>query len=190
VNVEELIAEWGYLAVFLAACMEGETVMLLAGIASGAGLLWWPLATLCGATGTFLGSQAWYVMGRVAGPRVIEMRPGMRDSVEKVQGELERRGVWLFVFYRFLYGLRAVTPFALGVSGVPPWKYVPIDAVCWLVWLSAVSGLGWWLGEPALAVFEQIAGAGSSILTVAFGLLALAYLGSRWRRSRDQPLES
>ena len=79
-HLEQLIADWGYLAVFFAAFLEGEVALLMTGILSGAGLLWWPLATVCGASGTICGTQIWYGVGRIAGDRVLASRPEMQRA--------------------------------------------------------------------------------------------------------------
>ena len=180
-HLEQLIADWGYLAVFFAAFLEGEVALLMTGILSGAGLLWWPLATVCGASGTICGTQIWYGVGRIAGDRVLASRPEMQERVLHVQEQFHQRGLWLMIFYRFAYGLRAITPFALGAARVSPWKYMPFDAICWFVWLACVSGLGWWLGKPALALFESVVGTGGPVVAMVLVvvLVGAVFMGRR-----------
>lgn len=177
----EFIETWGYLAVFVGACLEGETVLLLAGIASGAGLLYWPVATLTGWLGTFSASQAWYLAGRFSGPRFLATRPRLAAGVATAQHQLELRGRGLFVAYRFLYGLRTVTPFAIGAAGVPPAQFMVVDAVSWLLWLGAISGLGWAVGEAAIPWLETVF-ASQKWLLAAIVVVVVARLA--WRRAR------
>ena len=62
----------------------------------------------------------------------------------------------MFVFYRFLYGLRTATPFAIGLSGASTARFLIIDGLSWLVWLGFLGSLGYIFGETALAWLETI----------------------------------
>jgi len=56
----------------------------------------------------------------------------------------ERYQTLLILGFRFLYGLRTITPFALGRSGVPPGYFFLLNGLSALVWSAAV-GIGGYL---------------------------------------------
>ena len=58
----------------------------------------------------------------------------------------------LILGFRFLYGLRTVAPFVIGMSSVPTVKFVFLNAVGAIVWDIAVGAGGYFFGE-ALEVF-------------------------------------
>ena len=155
-NFEELLESYGVWAVLIGSCFEGEMVNTLAGIGARAGYLPWPWVILLGWSGTFLATQAWFLAGKYAGEAVLKRRPQYQPKVDKATTLLHRRGIWVFVFYRFLYGLRTITPFAIGMTGVSTIKFMVIDGLCWLLWLGALATLGYAIGETALHYIEII----------------------------------
>ena len=181
-DIDTLIQDYGYAAVFFASMMEGEMVQLSGGIAVRAGLLQWPWVVLVGALGTFLATQVWFLGGKYASDRVLKARPTLAPRVERARALLDRYGILLFVFYRFLYGLRTVVPLAIGMSGVSTARFMVIDALSWLVWFTAMSVLGYLLGEQAIAAFQW---ASSSPYTL-LGMLSVLALGGLvlWARGR------
>ncbi len=155
-DFEELIETYGVWAVLFGGCFEGELVNTLAGIGAGAGLLPWPWVILAGWTGTFCATQAWFFAGKYAGSWVLERRPQYQEKVDRSKALMEKWGIGVLVFYRFLYGLRTITPFAIGMSGVSTLRFMAIDGFCWLVWLGGLATLGYMLGDTALAYLEIV----------------------------------
>ena len=58
----------------------------------------------------------------------------------------------MILSFRFLYGLRTVAPFVIGMSPVPAKKFVLLNAAGAVVW-AVVVGLGGYLFGHALEVF-------------------------------------
>jgi membrane protein DedA with SNARE-associated domain len=54
--------------------------------------------------------------------------------VAKAERLLNRFRTLLILIFRFLYGLRAVTPFVIGMSTVPTRTFVLLNAIGALVW--------------------------------------------------------
>jgi membrane protein DedA with SNARE-associated domain len=51
------------------------------------------------------------------------------------------------VGFRFIYGLRNAVPFAAGMSGVSPRRFVPLNAIGAAIWAPAISLLGYAFGQ-------------------------------------------
>jgi membrane protein DedA with SNARE-associated domain len=183
-DVEALIQEHGYLAIFFASMMEGEMVQVSGGIAARAGLLQWHWAVLIGALGTFLATQPWFFAGRYASDRLLRYKPGLEPRVEQARALLERHGVLLFVFYRFMYGLRTVVPLALGMSGVSPVRFMVVDALSWLLWFSVVASLGFYMGDRAMQGLQWVLANPAVLPVVLVAILFVGWLTSRVRASR------
>jgi membrane protein DedA with SNARE-associated domain len=58
----------------------------------------------------------------------------------------------MILSFRFLYGLRTVTPFVIGMSPVSAKKFIVLNAVGALVWAVAF-GSGGYLSGHALEIF-------------------------------------
>ena len=60
---------YGLAAVLLGSAVEGDFTLILAGVCAHLGYFPFPLAVAAGALGSFVGDLAWYVLGRLRGPR-------------------------------------------------------------------------------------------------------------------------
>jgi membrane protein DedA with SNARE-associated domain len=182
--MQEWIESYGVWAVLIGGCFEGELVNLLGGIGARAGVLPWPWVILAGWFGTFAATQVWFLAGKYAGDWVLERRPHYQAKVERAKGVMDRHGIWVFVFYRFLYGLRTITPFAIGMSGVSTAKFMIIDGAVWLVWLGALSTMGYLMGDVALGYLDVIYAYQKWFVGVFVLLVAGIWLFRRFRAKR------
>ena len=69
---------------------------------------------------------------------------------------LERFGTPLILGFRFLYGLRTVTPFVIGTSTVPAAKFIFLNAAGALVWAIAVGTGGYLFGNALEIVIGNV----------------------------------
>lgn len=150
---EALIARFGYAAVVGGAFLEGETVVIAAGAMANRGLLWVPLVMLCAFVGSLANDQLWYFLGRRFGRAFIAKRPKLAARADRVEAFMVRWGALYVVAFRFLYGLRTVTPVLLGASGYPVARFVALNATGAALWATSYTLLGWGVGSGAKALF-------------------------------------
>jgi membrane protein DedA with SNARE-associated domain len=156
-DLAQLVQTWGYPAVFLGTLLEGETVLLLAGLAAHAGYLdlQWVIATAW--VGAVTGEQIWFLAGRRYGKRLLARFPRQRQRARRVRALLKRYHQPVILSLRFLYGLRTIGPIALGMSRVPWARFTALDFAAAVVWAVAVASAGYafgqvvelWLGDLA-----------------------------------------
>lgn len=182
--MEHLVSEYGYLAVLLGTFLEGETIVVLGGLAAHQKLLRTEYVMLAAFIGSFLGDQAMYVAGRRWGPNLLARIPGWRPRVERALAILSRHQVAFILGFRFLYGLRTVSAFAIGMSDVRPMRFFLLNLISAAIWAFAITALGYVAGEAvriALGRLEQHR-------WIAFGVViaggALVWLWSHWRQRR------
>ena len=75
--LEDLIADLGYIAVFIGTFFEGETVLALGGVAAAHGYLSLPMVIGIAIIGGFLGDQTCFFIGRRYGTRILAHFPGL-----------------------------------------------------------------------------------------------------------------
>ena len=143
----QLLAEYGYLAVFAGSLLEGETILLLAGFAAHQGYLSLPLVMGVAWLGGTLGDQIFFRVGRRWGLVLLRRRPAMRRGVRRVRSLLRRHHAWVIVSVRFMYGLRIVGPIAIGMSDVPPRRFLLFNALGAVLWALLVPSVGYAFGE-------------------------------------------
>jgi len=146
-SLEELVANYGYLAILIITFIEGETIVILAGVAAHLGYLDinWVIATAI--VGTMCGDQLWFYVGRRWGPKIIARRLSWQEGAEKVYKHLHRHQYWLILTFRFYYGLRNVTPFVIGSAQIPRLRFFVLNLIGAIVWAHAFAYGGYLLGQ-------------------------------------------
>lgn len=155
-TLEYLIINYGYLALFLGTCLEGETIMVLGGIAARQGYLELPWVMLVGFAGSILGDQTIFFLGRWKGQSFLARRPHWQPRIDRINRQLERRAALFITSFRFFYGLRNVTPFVLGASSVATPKFVMLNILGGIVWAVTLGGMGYLLGAVAEQVLKDL----------------------------------
>ncbi len=153
--MEYWIETYGYAAVFVGCFLEGETILVLGAFAAHRGYL--SLAGVCLAAfaGTFLGDQLYYFIGRKYGRRLIERRPTWHKASNRAQELLDRYGALFVLSFRFLYGLRTVSPVVIGITQMPIGRYTPLNFIAAGVWTAAIAGVGYVFGETFIALLDR-----------------------------------
>lgn len=141
-SIETLIAQYGLAAIFLGAGLEGETAVVTGGVLAHQHLLplWGTAAAAVG--GSFAADQVFFLAGRryrdTARVRKIAAKPAFAKALDT----LERHPTIFILGFRFLYGLRTVSPIAIGTSHVPARTFLLLNAVAAAVWASCLPASG------------------------------------------------
>ena len=146
-TLDQFIASYGYAALAVGTFFEGETILVLGGVAAHRGYLELPLVILAAFLGTLFGDQLYFHIGRSHGIAFLEKRPAWKARSAKVLSLLERHQTWLILAFRFLYGLRTVTPFLIGASGVRPRRFLWLNLLGAAAWAVGVGCLGYVFGQ-------------------------------------------
>lgn len=154
--MESLIAHYGYLAILVGTLLEGETILVLGGFAAHRGLLWLPGVMGAALIGSMCSDQLFFFVGRRRGGAWLARKPSWQPGVQRVRRLLERHSTALILTFRFLYGLRNITPFALGMSAVSTARFLVLNALGAAVWSVAISLLGWFVGAAAQQMLGHI----------------------------------
>lgn len=154
--LESLIASYGYLALFIGTFLEGETILVLAGIAAHAGYLELPWVILTAFVGSLSGDQLCFFLGRRYGKAWLAKSPLWQARAERAHKLTERHHDWIILTFRFFYGLRNVIPFSLGMSRVSVPRFVLLNAIGAFVWAIVLGTGGYLLGAAAETVLSDV----------------------------------
>jgi membrane protein DedA with SNARE-associated domain len=86
--------------------------------------------------------------------------------------------------FRFVYGLRIVTPVVLGMSRVPTAHFIVLNLVGAAVWSVAVGLLGYFFGAVLTLVVGEVRAYLGAALMVLLGTGLLLWAVSAWRTGR------
>ena len=185
-SLESWIAEYGYWAAALGGMVESETVVLLAGMAAHRELLDLRGVIVAAALGTYGANQTLFHLGRARGHALLARFPKLQPRAERVLDFAHRHRRTLVLLYHFTVGIRAMTPFVLGMSRVRPWRFALVDGAVTLSWITLLGTAGFWLGDALTRWLPEIERAQTLVFVAILALGVLAWNVRRvWVRRRD-----
>jgi membrane protein DedA with SNARE-associated domain len=180
-TLSSFVAQYSYVAVFIGALAEGESVLLVAGFAAHRGMLGLPEVIALAFLAGILGDQLFFYLGRRHGARLFARFPKLQQQAQRLQPLLAKHPNASILSVRFLYGLRAAGPIALGALGVPRWKFVLLNMLGAAIWATGFSLLGYQFGNAMSWLLDDLRAAEEALLTA----LCVAALGwAIYRRLR------
>lgn len=184
--MEAFISTYGYAAVLVGAFFEGETVVLLAGFAAHLGYLELPWVVVSAVAGGTAGDQAYFYLGRIKGTELLRRHPRWGDKARRVLELIGNNENLVMVAFRFLYGLRMITPVMLALSGVRPVKFLAFDVGGTVVWAIIFASIGYVSGQALEIVLGEIKRIEIVLLVALVVFATVAGLAHWWlRRRRD-----
>jgi membrane protein DedA with SNARE-associated domain len=188
-DVQRLIIEhgaWFYPFTFALTFIEGETFVLVAGFAAAQGLLNAPLLLLAAWLGSFAGDQVYFWIGRNFGLRLLSRRPMWRVRVDRALGWVKRYDTWFILSFRFIYGVRNFSSFALGISGIAWQRFLILNLIAAFLWAAVFVGAGYFCGHLFERMLGEFANEFSMVMLGLFTsfLVIIGFVHRRRRRRR------
>ena len=154
-TLEYLLNTYGYLALMLGTFLEGETILVASGFLAHQGYLELPWVIVFAFVGTYAGDQLYFFLGRFKGMDFIESKPGWKAKSVRVFTLLQKHQVAAIVGFRFLYGIRTVTPFVIGAGGIKPARFIFWNFIGAGAWAVAVGSLGYIFGRGVEVLMDD-----------------------------------
>lgn len=180
--LSDLVADFGYLAVFVGTFLEGETVLVLGGLAAQHGYLSFPVVVAVAIVGGFLGDQACFFIGRRYGERLLARYPSLARRAPQVRALLRRWDAAAVILLRFVYGLRIAGPIVIGSCGIPAWRLALFNFIGVLIWAPLVAGIGYFAGHALQSWVGRLHHAQVFLLMGVMLAAAMAWIFFQWRR--------
>ena len=181
-----LFAETGLLIGFF---LPGDSLLFTAGLlcttsATAAVHLSLPAVLVAAAAGALLGAQVGYLIGRRAGPRLLDRpdRPRLQDAVSRSRVALDRYGAGkAIVLARFIPLVRTVLNPMAGTVGVPVRVFTIWQVIGGLVWSIGLTLAGYALGSRIPNVDKYLLPIVALIILVSLVPVSLEVRRSRAR---------
>jgi membrane protein DedA with SNARE-associated domain len=187
--LETWVEHYGYLAIVLGTFFEGESVLLFGGALAHRGFLSIPLVALAAFGGAVAGDQTWFRIGRHYGPAFLARHPRTRKHHARAQALLERFGDLFVIGFRFIVGIRSVTPLLLGTTPYHASKFLVLNVLGCAIWSCAVAAAGYFLGAGVKELFDR-AGHFEELALAAVVFVAVLFVLTRtlWVRAKRPPV--
>jgi membrane protein DedA with SNARE-associated domain len=196
--VQSFLHHWTYLALIIltvaeAACIPipSEVTVGYAGYLASTGRVNLVLVILLATLGEIVGAYISYAVGRTGGRAFVD-RFGRyillsHADLDRAEVWFEKRGDWSVAVGRIVPLVRTFIAFPAGVAEMPPLRFGLLTAAGSLVWIGALAGAGYALGNRWNKLTHGFSLAGYAIGAVV--VLAIAvFLFHRWHQLRSERL--
>jgi membrane protein DedA with SNARE-associated domain len=183
--LESLLTTYGYPILVIGTFLEGETVLVLGGLAAQLGYLSLNWVIACGFCGTLIGDQLYFLLGRRHGKTLLARHPSWRVRADRVLYRLERHQNLVIVGFRFLYGLRSVASFAIGMSDISYLRFTLLNLVGAGIWAISIGVAAYYFGQAVEAVLVDIKHYELALMGGIGGFAMLIWIVHLYRRRRS-----
>ena len=151
--MEEFLTKFGAIGVFLGAAFEGQTAVVVGGLLARQHLVALWLTLVAATAGSGLLDHLLFVAGRrFRSHRYVQRVSGQAAFARALQF-IERFPVTYILVFRFIFGLRLVSPIAVGVSQIPTWRFTILNVLGAVIWAGAFTAAGYLFGETVERIF-------------------------------------
>lgn len=171
----ELLREYGYFVILVWTFLEGETIVIIAGWASASLGLKPLLIAFCAFLGSFCSDQVMFSLGKYKGKAILDSFPRIARNMDRAAGLFKKYDTLLILGFRFVYGVRNITPIMLGIGGVSHKKFFFLNFIGAGVWALTFTYGGLYIGKVFMHYMHKL---GHGIFYVIIAILVLA--GGVW----------
>ena len=179
-NVEYLVTTYGYWAILAGTFFEGETLLIVGGFIAHLGYLKLPYVMAMAFLGSFAGDQFFFILGRLKGQKILSRFKKAQHRIHKIHVFTHRYNNWIMFGFRFIYGIRILTPIVIGTNHkISTRRFLILNALGALIWSVAISAGGFLFGHALEIFFEDLRKYQLIIIT---GIFLIGILGWLWHR--------
>ena len=182
-SLEQLVTNYGYLAIFIGTLLEGETILIIGGFLVHRGYLKLYIVIILSFFGTLISDQLLFLIGRWKGKRLLEKYNFIKSRINRVNKFLDNNENYVLFGFRFIYGLRTLTPLVLGTTKVKTKKYVVFNIISASVWSVTFGVAGYLIGSVLEKLIGRIENLELEIIILII-IVSLLFWIYKWRKSK------
>jgi len=180
--VNDLVMRHGYVVVFIGLLLEGVvglgfifpglTILIFAGFLSGIGILDPFVVFGLALTGTIVGDNLSYIVGRLGLVKLSKVR-WLAGRVSEIEGRLRGTNRLFLLFFHFPGYIRMIVPALAGAMGFPVRRWLLFDTAAAGMFCAAYVTLGYGIGVTTTTFAEAIEV--GDMIQAAFGVLFVVW---------------
>ena len=144
-----------YIVFFIGIFLEGEFILLSAVIAAHQGILNIWLVIPIAIFATISSDMVYFNLGKHKAEKWLS-KSKFASKFEIVNQQLRNHRTKMLLSYRFLYGMRMITPFVLGTQKLEFAKFLKYSIISTVIWCIILVGLGYAFGEFIINSLKHI----------------------------------
>ncbi len=142
--VTEFVKNWGYLAVMIGSLFEGEVILITASALAALGYLSLSKVFMVSIATTIFTDQFLFFIGYQLGTDWLVRRfPKLLQARARVFKLLHKMDAFFIFAFRFIYGIRTISPLIIGSAKIKPARFVIFNILSGLCWASTGCFIGY-----------------------------------------------
>lgn len=201
-TIENFIRDYGYWAVLIGAMIEGESLILTASALAAMGYLSISMVGLVTFFGTLIADQGIFFLGCAYGPKSLDhLRQKvtfLRPHIDKALSFLKRHETVYILVFRFIYGIRIISPFIIGSQGIKFKRFALFNLIAAVIWTILSCLLGYFIGTLGKSFGYTTENIGKIIFVLLVGIFVASALINRlwiygkkkWQKKKQKSIET
>jgi len=145
--LEEFIARYGYIAIFILTFFEGESVLIAAGFLAFTGHLNAVTVVVVSTAASYLGHGAFFLIALYKREAFFTLiRRFVKVNLLKLEALMAKYGTAALFISQWLYGFRLLSAAVLGLSRMGTLKYFILQFISCLIWAVICTSGGYFFG--------------------------------------------
>ena len=173
--MEQLIQDWGYVALFLYSFGGGFVGLIFAGVLSYAGDLNIYVSILVAGISNFLGDQFLFFLARKNKNYAKDMMKKYGRKIALAHLLMKKYGSFVIFVQKYIYGIKTLVPLAMGITKYSALKFTIFNAMAAILWACVIGYASFTAGEFILNLSEDFKYVGLFTVVVIFLLITYAF---------------
>ncbi|PUE63707.1 DedA family protein [Arcobacter caeni] len=172
--MEDIIRDWGYLALFLYSFGGGFVGLVFAGVLSYSGDLNIYISILVAGISNFLGDQFLFYLARKNKNYAKDMMKKYGRKIALAHLMMRKYGSFVVFIQKYIYGIKTLIPLAMGLTKYSALKFSIFNGFATVIWACIVGYLSFTAGEYILSLGDDFKYVGLGIILVI--ILTISYI--------------
>ena len=145
-SITNFIETYGYLTIFIGSIFEGETIVILGGLAAHSEYTIFFLVVVFAFLGAITGDWFFFFLGRYKNDYIKNRFPCIKNILKKPTAFMEKSPRIVSFGMRFVYGFRHVVPFNLGGTSIRTSEFIFWNILGAITWALIFTTIGYLMG--------------------------------------------
>lgn len=150
------LSTYGYIVLFIYSLGGGFVALIGAGVLSFMGKMDLSLAITIAFIANFIGDSLMFYMSRYHKREMMEYFKKHRRKLAFSHLLLKKRGSWIIIIKKFIYGLKTLVPLAIGLTKYDFWKFSAYNAIGAAIWAIVIGGGSYLFGGALIEGYKMV----------------------------------
>ncbi|QJC29653.1 DedA family protein [Enterobacteriaceae endosymbiont of Plateumaris pusilla] len=156
IDVTKIINQYGYLIILIGSLLEGETCIIIGGVAVHKGLLIYHWVIIISTLGAIIGDQFLFFIGKIYSNKLLFFFKKNNLKIYKYQNLITNYPYIFIIMVRFMYGFRLIGPIIIGITKVTTFKFLIFNIIGAIIWSIIFVSLGFIFGDIITSWIKDI----------------------------------